>query len=44
MLIAIIFGLVFFWPFDPATLALFAAIGAGGLLGGRLGRRTKRSR
>ncbi len=39
LLVAIIFGLVFFWPFDLTTLVLFALTIGAGWLGGLTGRR-----
>lgn len=39
LLVAVIFGLAFFWPFDLATLVLFALMVAAGPLGGLVGRR-----
>jgi hypothetical protein len=39
LLAALIFGLVFFWPFDLATLVLFALMLVAGWLGGLIGRR-----
>ncbi len=39
LIVAVIFGLLFFWPFDLATLVLFALTVAAGCLGGLVGRR-----
>ncbi len=41
LLVTIIFGLVFFWPFDLATLALFALMIVAGWLGGLTGRHSR---
>lgn len=39
ILVALIFGVAFFWPFDPATVVLFVLIIVAGCLGGPIGAR-----
>ena len=43
LLVAIVFGLVFFWPFDLVTLTLFVVVVVVGPLGGLVGRGSGRS-
>lgn len=40
LLVALVFGLIFFWPFDLETLVLFALMVAAGPLGGLVGCRS----
>jgi hypothetical protein len=43
LLVAAIFGFLYFWPFSPGTLAPFALVGAAGCLGGSLRYRDRAS-